>query len=209
MLYTFYQVMLETLKLLSPFIPFVTEESIHLSEWPEVENKLINKKLEEEMEIAKKIIEASNSIRHEKNIKLRYVLSSLSIGGKDDVISATKNLKEVIEKMANVKDVKIGTVKEGKEIENGKVSLDVEIIPELKNEWLLSQLTRSVQETRKKLGLEIKDKITLYLKENELFKESKEIIEGTTGSKVIFGEILGKKSGFEFENKKYEFGIKV
>jgi isoleucyl-tRNA synthetase len=222
MLYTFYQVMLETLKLLSPFIPFVTEElyqnffktfekeeSIHLSDWPEVENKLINKKLEEEMETAKKIIEASNSIRHEKNLKQKYILNSITIEGKDKITSSGKDLKEVIKKMANVKDVKIGTVKEGKEIEDGKVSLDTEIKPELKNEWLVSELTRSVQETRKKLGLEIKNKITLYLKENELFKESKEIIEGTTGSKVVFGEILGKKSEFDFENKRYEFGIRV
>jgi isoleucyl-tRNA synthetase len=222
MLSTFYEVMLETLKLLSPFLPFITEslyqdffkkfekeKSIHLCYWPEADEKLINKKLENEMEIAKNIVEIANSIRHEKNLKLKYMLQSLTVEGKEDTVSAVKVLKAVIENMTNVKEVKIGEVEEGKEIENGKIGLNTEITQEIKDEWLLSELTRSVQETRKKLGLEIKDKITLYLSENVLFKKSKQLIEGTTGSKVVFGKILGKKSEFEFENKKYEFGIKT
>jgi isoleucyl-tRNA synthetase len=222
MLSTFYIVTLETLKLLSPFIPFTTEhlyqdffkdfekeKSIHLSDWPEADEKLIDEKLEKEMKIAKKIIEASNSIRHEKGLKLKYILKSVTVEGKEEVTSTAKNLEEVVKKMANIKEVKIGTVKEGKEIENGKVFLDTEVSPELKDEWLLSELTRSVQEFRKKLGLEIKDKVNLYLPENILFKKNQKIIEGTTGSKINFGKIVGKKSEFEFESKKYEFGIKA
>ena len=222
MLYTFYTVTLEILKLLSPFIPFVTESlyqdffkkfekenSIHLSDWPEVEKRLLNKKLESQMEIARKIVETSNAIRHEKNLKLKYVLQSLAVDGKEEIMESAKVLKEVIEKMANVKEVKIEMLEEGKEFENGKVFLGTEITPELKDEWLLSELTRSIQEMRKKLGLKITDKISLYLPEYSLFVKSKEFIEGTTGSKIIFGKILGKKSEFEFENKKYEFGIKA
>ena len=222
MLSTFYTVTLETLKLLSPFIPFTTEylyqdffenfekeKSIHLSDWPEVDEKLIDEKLEKDMEIAKKIIEAANSIRHEKGLKLKYVLQSVTVDGKEDVTGAAKNLEEVIKKMANIKEVKIGTLKEGKEIENGKLSLETEVSPELKEEWLLSELTRSVQEFRKKLNLEIKDKINLYLPENILFKKNQKTIEGITGSKITFGKIVGKKSEFEFESNKYEFGIKI
>jgi len=219
MLYTFYKVTLETLKLLSPFIPFVTESlyqdffrkmekeySIHLSDWPKVEKEFLNKKLENQMVISRKIIETSNSIRHEKGIKLKYVLESLTIEGNKEVLNSVKNLNELIKKMANVKDVKTGKVEDGKEFDGGKLDLNTEITPELKEEWLISELTRSVQDKRKKMGFKIKDKITLYLPENELFEKSKKKIEIITGSKVVFGEILGEKSGFEFE-KKYEFGI--
>jgi len=136
-------------------------------------------------------------------------LPSLSIDGKDEVKEAAKDLREIIENMANVKEVKIEEVKEGKEIENGKISLNTELTDEIKNEWLLSELTRNVQDARKKMNLEIKDKIELYLPEEEWFEKNKQRIEGTTGSKIVFGKILGKKFDFEFEGKKYEFGIKA
>ncbi len=217
MLYTFYTASLDTLKLLSPFIPFIVEdlyqdffkkfekeESIHLSDWPKVDKKMLNKKLEDEMEIVKKIVEVSNGLRHEKGIKLKYPLKTLTIKGKKEVKDALKTLEEIVKKMANVKNVKYETSE--KELE---AVLDTEVTQELKNEWLLSELTRNVQAFRKKLGLEIKDKVSLYLPREELFKKSKGIIEGLTGSKIIFGEIEGKKSEFKFEDKKYEFGIKI
>jgi len=213
MLYTFYVVSLESLKLLSPFIPFVVEdlyqdffkvfekeESIHFCDWPKVEKKLINKKLEAGMDLVKKIVETSNAIRHEKGIKLKYPLKGLTVKSKKKV----KTLENIIKKMANVKEVNFE--KSEKELE---VVLDTKITQELKDGWLLSELTRNIQAFRKKLGLKIKDKVTLYLPEEQLFKKSKEVIEGITGSKIVFGKIEGNKSGFKFENKKYEFGIKV
>ena len=87
--------------------------------------------------------------------------------------------------------------------------MSTEITEEIKKEWLLSELIRGVQENRKKMSLEIKDKIDLYLHEEDVFKENKQRIEGSTGSKITFGKILGSKAEFEFENKKYEFGIKA
>jgi len=108
MLNTFYRVCLESLKLLAPFAPFITEdlyqnffktfekeESIHFSDWPEAEKKLINEKLEKEMVIARQIVETSNAIRHENGHKLKYVLPSLSVEGKDEVKEAAKTLKEI------------------------------------------------------------------------------------------------------------------
>ena len=195
MLYTFYKVCLETLKLLAPFLPFLTEElyqdffkkfekeeSIHFCDWPEAEKDLMNEKLEKEMEIARNIIEAANAFRHEKNVKLKYVLPSLSIDGNDEIKETAKDLKEVIEELTNIKEVKIEEVKEGKEIENGKIYLDTQVTDEIKNEWLLSELIRSVQDSRKKMNLEIKDKVNLYLPDEELFKKNKQRIEGSTGS---------------------------
>jgi len=222
MLYTFYKVCLETLKILAPFIPFITEDlyqdffkkfekedSIHFCDWPEVEKEFVNEKLENEMKIARQIIEAANALRHERNVKLKYVLSSLTVDGKEEVKESAKDLKEVIEELSNIKEVKIGEVEEGKEIENGKISLNMEITDEIKNEWLLSELIRSIQDARKKMNLEIKERVDLYLPEEDLFKKNKQRIEGMTGSKITFGKLAGKEFELEFENKKYEFGIKA
>jgi len=219
---TFYTVMLETLKILSPFIPFLTdslyqdffkkfekEESIHLCDWPEVDKKLLNEKIEKQMGIAKKVVETANSMRHEKNIKLRYILPSLTVDGKKEVLDSVKTFEDVIEKMANVKDVKTGSVKEGKEFEFGRVFLDTEVDEELKESWFVSELTRKVQGSRKKLGLKINDRVNLYLPENEVFVKNKDWIENSTGSIVKLGSLRGKEFVFEFENKKYKLGIEV
>jgi isoleucyl-tRNA synthetase len=222
MLYTLYKTCLDTLKLLSPFIPFITEslyqdffskfekeESIHLCNWPEVEKEFVNEKLEKEMIIAKKIVEASNAVRHEENIKLRYILSSLKVDGKEELKEAAEDLKEVIEEMANVREVKVETIEKGKDIENGKLLLSREVTQEIRDEWLLSELIRGVQDARTKMKLEIKDKIELYLQEDEFFDKNKKKIENSTGSKITFGKMVGDKFKFEFLGKNYEFGIKV
>lgn len=216
---TFYKVMLETLKLLSPFIPFLTEslyqdffkpyekeESIHFSDWPAVEKKYLDKEIEEGMEAVKRVVEASNAIRHESGIKLRYKLESLTVDcDKKDV----KKLKDIIANMANVENVEFSKLEKGKEIEGMKVSLKTDATPELKEGWMISELTRKVQAKRKDMRLNIKDKITLYLQDDDVLQKAKKAIEETTGSKIEFGKISGEKDELVFEGKKYEFGIKV
>ena len=215
---TFYNVMLETLKILSPFVPFITEslyqdffkkyekdESIHFADWPEIEKKYMNKEMEEGMEAVKKIVEASNSIRHEKGIKLRYILESLTV---DCDKKSVKNLKSIIGNMANVERVDFAKLSRGKEVEGMKVLLKTEATPEIKEKWLISELTRKVQAKRKEMNLNIKDNIKLYLPKNDVLEKSKKEIESATSSKVEFGKITGKKSEIIFEDEKYEFGIK-
>ncbi|MBN2203199.1 MAG: isoleucine--tRNA ligase [Candidatus Aenigmarchaeota archaeon] len=218
---TFYKVMLETLQLLSPFIPFMTEslyqdffkkfekeESIHFTDWPEIEKKYQDKDLEEAMEAVRKIVETSNSIRHEKTVKLRYKLPCLTIDIGEKT-KAVEKLSEIISNMANVQEVKFLKIENGKEVEGMKVELDTEGTPELREEWLISELTRSVQSKRKKMGLQIKDKITLHLPEDELFQKEKEAIQNATSSKIVFGKLKGDLGEAKFEDKKYEFGISV
>ena len=96
----------------------------------------------------------------------------------------------------------------GKEFEGGRVILDLKITEELKEEWLVRELIRAVQDERKKMKLKVKDKATLYLTEN-IFKMWKDDIEEATGTKVVFGTVKGSKREFEFEEKVYEFGIHI
>jgi len=70
----------DLLKIVHPFMPFITEELWHLietreenqsistSDYPEVDEKLINKKADNEMEFVQNIITAIRNIRGEKNI---------------------------------------------------------------------------------------------------------------------------------------------
>ncbi len=203
-------------KLLAPICPFIAEElylglnkkeeSVHLSEWFYSDKKLIRKDLESYMEIAKKVVEASNSLRHEKGVKLKYPLNSVLVKGDKKFIKAVKSTESVIGRLANVKGVKEQKISKesSKEVEGGLVSLDFKASEELKKEWLLRELIRSIQEKRKEMGLNVKDKIVVYIP--SAFKSFEKTIKEETCSKVVLGA-KGERLSFEFEGKKYEFGV--
>jgi len=272
-------------KLSAPFIPYFSDyiwlelfkkkTSIHFEPWPKTNKRKINKKLEAEMKIIKKIVEASNAARAESHIKLKYPLPVLTVTGKKEVMSAARTLKDVLATMANVKKVKLGKVKlvytvkpnwpvagkkygprikqiaaelnkldptrlkqtlhkakrvsiaglflvpedfiftehvpkelAGKEFPGGKVFIDTKPSPSLKQEWLARELIRAVQHKRKTLGLQVKDRIVLFLPEDGPFKKLAKQISSATGSRIVFGKLAGSLGQIEFEGKRYQFGVK-
>ena len=116
---TLYRVLVTLSKISAPFIPFMTEEiyqnlvvgldrdaeeSIHLCSWPEVDETEVDKKLEEEMDLAYTIVKLGRSARNSVNIKNRQPLSKMLI--------SVKNLPEyysdIVKEELNVKDVVLG-----------------------------------------------------------------------------------------------------
>ena len=100
-----YNVTLDLLKLLAPFIPFTTEklyqdvfkkyekkESIHLFDWPKVDQKLINKELEQEFETVSRTISLILSAREKLNRGVRWPVKEATI------VSRTKAVKDAIQK---------------------------------------------------------------------------------------------------------------
>ena len=57
-------------------------ESIHLCKWPEYNEALVNKELEEDMEIAYRIVKLGRSARNAANIKNRQPLSEMLVSTK-------------------------------------------------------------------------------------------------------------------------------
>ncbi len=95
--------------------------------------------------------------------------------------------------------------KEGKAFGEGWIVLDTSVDEKLKRKWLIRELIRSVQKKRKELGLNVHEKVRIYL--DEEFSDEKEFIEKETNTNAVFGEIKGEKGSFEFYGKRYEFGI--
>ena len=114
---TLYRVLVTLSKISAPFIPFMTEEiyqnlvvgldkdaeeSIHLCSWPEVDETEVDKKLEEEMDLAYTIVKLGRSARNSVNIKNRQPLSKMLISVKNlpeyysDIVKEELNVKEVI-----------------------------------------------------------------------------------------------------------------
>ena len=114
---TLYKVLTTIIKVSAPFVPFMTDEiyqnivlgldstapeSVHLCTWPEVDEKAIDTKLEEEMGLAYKIVKLGRSARNSVNIKNRQPLSEMLISAKNlpeyysDVVKEELNVKQVV-----------------------------------------------------------------------------------------------------------------
>tara|TARA_B100000586_G_scaffold90010_1_gene64053 strand:+ start:658 stop:3600 length:2943 start_codon:yes stop_codon:yes gene_type:complete len=118
-----YQTLFECLEkiaiLSSPFIPFYSEhlfrdlnalsknndlESVHLSDFPQVSNNLINKNLEIKMKYAQNISSLVHSIRKKEKIKVRQPLGKLLIPIKSD--SEKQNIISVSRIILNEVNIK-------------------------------------------------------------------------------------------------------
>jgi len=211
--YTLQEIYITLLKLLAPVTPFITEkiwqdlkdnkvvkeESIHLSSWPKVDNKKINKKLEQEFDIVLQIIEKGLAERDKIKIGLKWPLQSVKINCDKKL---NKELLNIIEKQLNVKEVEL------KDSKNIEIKFDTKITPELEAEGYAREISRQIQSFRKKLGLQKKDIIELYIITDDPFKNVLEketgFIQERTNSRKLEFVTTGKE---RFKNK-IEFKIR-
>ena len=116
---TLYRVLTTLIKVAAPFTPFMTDEiyqnlvvgldknapeSVHLCLWPKVNEKEIDKKLEEEMSLAYKIVKLGRSARNSANIKNRQPLSEMLIS----IDTLPKYYADIVKEELNVKKIQFG-----------------------------------------------------------------------------------------------------
>jgi isoleucyl-tRNA synthetase len=211
--YVLNHVYVELLKLCAPIIPFISEkiwldlvdqkvvreESVHLTDWPKSNNKYINIKLEKDFELAFDIIEKGLAERDKVKIGLKWPLGKATVTTEKNI---SKELLSIIEKQLNVRKV---------DIKNGRIldiHIDTKMTPELEAEGYAREISRKIQESRKKSGLVKKDKIDLVIvvdkKFEELIKSQVKLIGDRTSAKSVkFNYSDGGK-----HNNIYEFEIK-
>ncbi len=109
---TTYEVLVALCKLCAPITPFLTEEiyqkltgeeSIHLADFPKYNEKLINEKIEEQMDLVRDICSLGRFAREEVNIKVRQPISHLILPKKDE--KTIGNLISIIQEELNVKEI--------------------------------------------------------------------------------------------------------
>ncbi len=192
----------ELAKVISPAMPFYADElyqkvksfagleSVHLASWPEI-NKLSKsdeKKLID-MEETRRIVSLGLEARSKANLKVRQPLAKLKI--KNLKIENEDRIKylDLIKDEVNVKEV----VCEESIVE--LVELDVNITAELKEEGLVRELTRSIQEFRKQEKLSPTDLIDLSIRtsdrgQNIIKKFEAEIKKATLLKNIYLGEFI-------------------
>src|SRR3989338_4975179 len=145
---------------------------------------MLSEKLEKQMQIAQKIVEAANAARQEKAIKLKYVMPAIAVSGTKEVADAAKNLEEVLKKAANVKHVKTGAS---------------ESLLIAKPNWAVAG--KKFGQDIKKLNEELQKADAAKLKA-ELQKKKTAVVSGLkiSAEDIIFSEKISEESaGKEFE----------
>jgi len=189
--------------LLAPFAPYLSEyvyqnfskESVHLSNWPKSNKKLIDKSLEDNFKLTFETIERGLSERDREKIGLRWPLAKAIV--KAD-LKLDNQLLEIIKSQLNIKSVEIKKGKKG-EIE---VKLDTKITKELEAEGYAREISRKVQAARKNAGLVKEDRIDLAISSPELQKfieTQKDFIAERVGATEI--KIGESKHKHKFEDK--------
>ncbi len=204
--------------LLAPLCPFFAErahkllnkkeESVHLCKWPKPMKKLINMQIEKEMELVNEIIEVSNAVRKENNIKVRWPVESVYIESDDETVkSALITFERVLKSMTNTKSVSMGRIDgHPKQFSKGTLHVSKKI---LKVEGLLRELLREVQAQRKKYNLDVNDRIILYL-DNESMKEYEKEIKHKVGAREIhFGPVGSLTGKAQLEEEIVNFKIEA
>jgi isoleucyl-tRNA synthetase len=153
-----YQTLYETLRtvcqLMAPFAPFSSDamyrnlsngESVHLSDFPEP-TPYHDAQVEIDMAFARQAVEAGLAARDAARIKVRQPLASIALPGDP----LPEDIAQIVREELNVKELVFGAP---------EVRLNTEITEELRLEGLAREIVRAIQDRRKKLGLNVEDRI--------------------------------------------------
>ena len=153
-----YQTLYEALRtvsaLMAPFAPFVadaiyrnlsSDRSVHLVDFPQLATAP-DAQVEADMLRARQAVEAGLAARDATRLKVRQPLAGIALPGDD----LPEDIAGIVRDELNVKRVTFGAP---------QVELDTVITEELKLEGLAREVVRVIQDRRKKLGLNVEDRI--------------------------------------------------
>ncbi len=167
---TLYYCLYNIIVILSPFLPFFSEEiysfletkydSVHLDSWPlNLNTKKQNQALNKDIEKIREAAEMGHSERKKEQIKVRQPLAEIIF-----TLDAEKypklidNLPEYEKLLAGELNIKRVVIKKGSKT---SVSLDTILTPELKWEGKVRDMIRVIQRKRKKIGCSVTDMINI------------------------------------------------
>ncbi len=180
---TCYKVLITVSKLLAPITPFVSEEvyrnltgeeSVHLADWPQSKDELIDEDLEKQMHDGRLLASGFHELRKENNIRLKIPLLKLSYIGPRELSS---EVLKIVSAETNVKNIDFWGIQDsfgfGGEIGDAIASSNQDATGGEARE-----IIRKIQAERKNLGTRLDEMIDVELSdwpkdlENEIKKKA-------------------------------------
>ena len=208
--WTLWKVFDVLLRLMAPFTPYITEEiyqnlirpfsgkeSVHLEDWPKKDEAWIDKELEKEMEIVRRIVEAGSAARQRAKIKLRYPVRQILIETEDEMTKkAVEKLNRLLRDQLNAKEVKIARVEREIRVKPNFAKLGPHFKGDAKliAKWIEEQNDRELYEKlmQGKLKVEIEGKEFTIEREHILVEE--ELPDFLVGEEFDHGKVFVDKT---------------
>jgi isoleucyl-tRNA synthetase len=195
---TLYHCLVTLSRLMAPFTPFIAEElyqnlvksafpeakeSVHLTDFPAVDESKIDKNLSDDNRLAMRICSLGRAARSKAGIKVRQPLQDVYVGVSSDwekraleratpLILEELNVKELyydsMEKVAGKEDSGYVVVREA----NNNVAISTVITMELEAEGMAREIVHRVQNMRRSAGYEIADHIHIYYEADAFIMQS-------------------------------------
>lgn len=150
--------------LMAPFAPFFSDTlyrqvsgkdtSVHLEDWPVVNPSYLDEKLLQDMKRTRDIVSLCLEARAQVSLPVRQPLARVTVTLPEGKLE--EDFVALIAEEINVKEVLFQKGDLG-------IVLDTELTPELKGEGLARELSRVLNDARKKAGLTIQDRVRISL----------------------------------------------
>ncbi|HEX8993938.1 MAG TPA: class I tRNA ligase family protein, partial [Candidatus Paceibacterota bacterium] len=181
------EVLLVLATLIAPAAPFIAEslyrgvggkkESVHLENWPE--EGAVDETILADMAIVREVASRALERRDDAAIRVRQPLALLKVRE----LPEDETLREIIADEVNVKAIETDSTMEE------DIWLDTDLTDELREEGLLRDVVRAIQDLRKKEALSVNDRPTLSVEVDEeyevFFKKYERDLVVQTGLKEL------------------------
>ena len=209
---------------MAPFTPFLAEElfrkmtggeSVHLVDWPKAGH--VNDLLVSDMTATRALITEGLSQRATAGIKVRQPLAKAVISGPDAQRLAV--FEEILQEELNVKAIHFDNLGQSlasqpaasssnsERHDSYGITLDLTITDELKQEGLMREIIRHVQQARKAAGLEVDDRIKLGLTSSDAAIRA--VLADSDQLQTITQETLATEAGIVPISDGYRSSVKV
>ncbi|MFW5719617.1 MAG: class I tRNA ligase family protein, partial [Candidatus Dojkabacteria bacterium] len=224
-LQTLYAALVQLTLTFAPQMPFVTEEmyqnlvvgvlpdareSVHLEDYPEVDSSTINEQLLADMNLVRRASSLGQNLRVANGLKLRQPLARAYVNLENPELQA------IVRDEINVKEVvAVGEVVQAEGVvfnneEEVFVGLETTITPALREEGLLAELKRQLQNFRKNSGLKMGQKVAFHVSTDseeikDVVKRNSEELSQEVSAKTI--SIVESNEGKSIKVEEYELVV--
>jgi isoleucyl-tRNA synthetase len=163
---TTYDVLTKLCLLLAPIAPFLSEEmyrnlteeeSVHLADWPKMNDGIRNEELEDQMKHARMLSSALNEFRKVSGVKVKIPFIEISYDGPEELDS---EFEKIVREEANILNLKFNKKQEEFGVSGSTDESNQDLVA-----GQVRDIIRNIQSERKTLGTTYDEKVNVVLPE--------------------------------------------